>query len=320
MGEIVVQMIPIAGANGALKGKELFGETTKNFERRLFVCEEHVAPHGRIRGGDPGEIAETCGGEFDHFLIGHPAQVIGHAHHRVGDEVRDMAHNRTDRVMVIGVHPLNIRSQRAPKSFELFYLGDGGVLGRHDEAPAAIKQLCKTGARAGMFGARHRVRADEMHALGDMGQNGLEHGFFHRAHVAHHRAFFEHGGDIGHHGAHRADGNGKHDEIGVLARGGGAIADLINEANFARRIAGGSRAGKAGNFACHARAAHGQRHRTRDQAEANQGDLGVDHGLRGGVFGRGAHEYCSKNCPATWATRRHAASSPTVIRRQLGRP
>jgi hypothetical protein len=86
--EIGVQVIAVASANGALKREQLLGEPPEDFQRRVLVGQEHVAPHSRVRGRDPGEIAETGGGILDDLAVGDAAQVVGHAHHRVGDQVR----------------------------------------------------------------------------------------------------------------------------------------------------------------------------------------------------------------------------------------
>ena len=69
--------LPVAGANGALQGEKLFGETAQDLQRGVLVGQEHVAPHRRITGGDPGEIPEPGGGILDHFAVGDPPQIVG---------------------------------------------------------------------------------------------------------------------------------------------------------------------------------------------------------------------------------------------------
>ena len=59
MGKIVEKPVAVTGANGPLQGKKLFGEPTQDFQRRLLVGQEHITPHGRVRGRDTGEVAKS---------------------------------------------------------------------------------------------------------------------------------------------------------------------------------------------------------------------------------------------------------------------
>ena len=67
--ETVAQGIGFAAPDGALQGGQVFGKATENVEHRILVVKEDIAPHHRVRRGDAGEVAETTGGEFDHFLF-----------------------------------------------------------------------------------------------------------------------------------------------------------------------------------------------------------------------------------------------------------
>ena len=72
-GEIVKQMIPVAGANGPLLGEQFFGETAQYFQRRVLVVQKNIAPHGRVRCRNTGEIPKTGGRIIHHFGVGHAA-------------------------------------------------------------------------------------------------------------------------------------------------------------------------------------------------------------------------------------------------------
>ena len=84
-GEIIMQHLTIAGADRPLQREELFGEAAEDLQGRILIGQKHIAPHGRITGGNAGKVAKAGGGEVDHLRIGHPVQIIGHAHHRIGD-------------------------------------------------------------------------------------------------------------------------------------------------------------------------------------------------------------------------------------------
>jgi hypothetical protein len=51
-------VLTIPHADRALQHEKLLGEAAQNIQRRILVGQEHIAPHGRIAGRDPGEIAK----------------------------------------------------------------------------------------------------------------------------------------------------------------------------------------------------------------------------------------------------------------------
>ena len=90
LGEKVEQRVAIAPADGLLQAGQVLGEAAEDFEHRLLVVHEDVAPHGRVGSGDAGEIAKARGREFDDLLLGDALQVVDRAHDIVGDKVRHM--------------------------------------------------------------------------------------------------------------------------------------------------------------------------------------------------------------------------------------
>ena len=312
MGEILVQVIAVAHADGPLQREEFLGETAENFQRGILVGQEDVAPHGWIAGGDPREIPKPCGRILDHFTIRYPAQVIGHAHHRIGDKMRGMGGHCKHEIVVIGIHPLGIGAERLPEPFETLDRGLVRVGLGHDQVPAVVEEFGKAGGRSRLLGAGERVGGDEMHAFGDMRGHGIDHGALDRADIAHCGAGGEHGADFGGHGGHCAHGDAEHHQIGAFTGFGGAVADAVAKADVAGRLAGGLRAGIARHFARHARAFHRPEHRRGDEPEADQRHPVVDRGCRLG------HSASPMNWPMAWATRRQLGSSPTVMRRQWG--
>ena len=73
MREIVVQHFAVTLAYRTLKREQFLGEPSKDFQRRLFVVQEHIAPHRWITRGDPREITETSGRILYNFTIGYAA-------------------------------------------------------------------------------------------------------------------------------------------------------------------------------------------------------------------------------------------------------
>ncbi len=59
--KMLEQRIAVAAADGARQLRQVFLEFAEHLQHRILVVQEHVAPHGRIGGGDAGKIAEAAG-------------------------------------------------------------------------------------------------------------------------------------------------------------------------------------------------------------------------------------------------------------------
>jgi len=59
-GEIVMQHLTIAGADRPLQREELFGEAAEDLQGRILIGQKHIAPHGRITGGNAGKVAKAA--------------------------------------------------------------------------------------------------------------------------------------------------------------------------------------------------------------------------------------------------------------------
>ena len=160
-----------------------------------------------------------------------------------------------------------------------------------------------------MFGPRHRVTADEMRMFGQMRHNSVEHGLFDRSHIRDHDTLFQMRGNRRHHRPHRTDWHGQNNEIRVFDRLFGSIDHAVDQIDLARNVTRFSRPRIAHDFVRKLSTTNGKRHRPRNEAQPDQRNTVI-----------GSHQRTPLNVPMTCTTRRHAASSPTVIRKQFGKP
>ena len=212
-------------------------------------------------------------------------------------------------IVMLGVHLLHIGTRPFPERAQP---RDGVLVGafhRDQKAPAVVEELGKAAARAGMLGPRQRVAGDKMHAIGQMRPDLRDHVGLDRTHIRHRGTRRKMRRDLGGHGAHDTHRHAEHHQIGARDSLGGTVADPVAEADLARRGAGLVAAGIAGDFARQTAALHRPEQRGGDQPQPDQGDPVID--LR--------HQLPPLNCRTAWTTRRQALSSPTVMRRQLGR-
>ncbi len=182
---MVEQRLTVAAAHGAGKRRQVLVETAKHFQHGVFVGDEDVAPHGRIGRGDAGEVAETAGGELQHFRARNLRKLVGGADDGIGDQMRQMAGNPEHQIVVIRRHGLDIGAERPPEGGEPLHRASVRILRRSQNAPAIDEEFGEAGIRAGIFGAGDRMARNEMHPRGQV-----------RGHIPQHRAFDR--ADIGH--------------------------------------------------------------------------------------------------------------------------
>src|SRR6516162_1680823 len=87
-GEEILQFVALAPTDRALQGGQVFVEALQDLEHRFAVVEKNVAPHHRIGGGYPGEVAKPAGREFDDLGFEAVLEVSRGADDRIGDQVR----------------------------------------------------------------------------------------------------------------------------------------------------------------------------------------------------------------------------------------
>ena len=302
-------MVAVALPDCPLQREQFFCKSPEDFQCRILVVQEHIAPHRRVRGRDAGEVAETGCGILDDFTVGHAGQIVCHTNHRIGDQVRRVGCHGQHEIVVLRVHLVGIRTQRMPEVGQPCDLFPIGPLGRDKDAPAVVIKFRKARTRARVFGARQRVRWDEMYAVGQMRLDRRNDAQLGRADIAQHGTRFQRRRDFGHDAVHCTHRHAQYHQIGVAHCLGRGIADRA-KVEFAGSIAGLGRPRIAGDLAHTTRPPGGKRDGRCDQPQTDQSDAVVDH----------RHHACPLNCDTAWTTRRQEASSPTVIRRHCGNP
>ena len=168
----------------------------------------------------------------DVLAVGHSAEVVGHADHRVGNEVRGVAGDGEHEIVVVRVHLVDMAAHALPERPQP---SDGVRVRpgrRHDQQPAVVEQLGEPGTGAGMLGPGDRMRGHEVHALGDMGANRLDHRALDRTHVGHRRPGLQVRRDLGGNRPHYAHRHGQHHEIGAPDSLGRGLGHLVNEVDL----------------------------------------------------------------------------------------
>ena len=292
-----------------MQGKQLFGEPPQNLKRRILVRQKHIAPHGRITGGDTGEIPETGGRVLDDFAVCYPLEIVSDTHHRVSDQMWRVACDGQHTVMMIRIHFVHIGAKAFPKGSHLVDSTTVTAFNRHNQQPTVFKQLRKAAFRAGMLGASQWVRRHKMHICGQNRPNTFDHVAFDRTHIGDRGTRLQMRCNLGCNLAHDANRDTQDDQIRVLHSFNRTITNRITKPDLAGGVAGFRRPCITSDMA----------HRPCPFARPKDGRRNKPKPDQGNPFVNHTHAAAFLNWVIAWTTRRHPASSPTVIRRQCGR-
>ena len=105
------RVVAVAAADRAGERREVLIEAAEHLQHRLLVVQEDVAPHGRIGGGDAGEVAEAAGRELQNFRARDLTELVGGADDRVGDEVWQVTGDAEHEIVMLGRHGLDVGAQ-----------------------------------------------------------------------------------------------------------------------------------------------------------------------------------------------------------------
>ena len=211
------------------KAGEVFGEAAQDFEHRLLVVHEDVAPHGRVGGGDAGEVAEARGREFDDLFLRHALKIGNSADDVVGDQMRHVRRDRQHEVMMVRRHDLDEASAGFPIRLQLRDRFLVRVRERRQDRPAAVEQFGEARLGPGKFGAGDRVARDEVNVLRHMRADIADDGGLDRTGVGEDRALLQVRRDLRCERAECADRRAENDEIRAANRIAGALIDLIRK-------------------------------------------------------------------------------------------
>ncbi len=270
--EQAVQRLAVAEADRALQDRDVLGEAAEHLQRRLLVVEEYVAPHHRIGGGNPREIAEAAGRELDDLAVGHPLEMPRGVDDAEGDEVRQMAGDGQHHVVMGCVHGLDVAAAGTPEGGQLLHGFGRRALDRREDAPAAVEELGKAGLGARMLGARDGVAGDEVDARRHMRADVAHHRTLHRAHVREDRALGEMRRDFLGDGRVDADGGAQDDEVGAFHGIRRRLVDAVDEAQPFCGVPRARALGEARDVPRQPGAAHGVRQGRADETDADQRD------------------------------------------------
>ncbi len=83
-----------------------------------------------------GEIPKAASGKLDDFGLRHGFEVGRRTDDVVGDQMRQMAGDREDEIMMLGRHYFDIGARCRPEVGEAFHRLRVGAFGRRQDAPA----------------------------------------------------------------------------------------------------------------------------------------------------------------------------------------
>ena len=270
-----------------------------------------VTPHGRIGGGQTGEIAETRGGVFDHFRFGDCLQVIGRANDIVGDDVRQVGDDRQHLVVMLRIHLVDLRAERFPEAAKPRERSRVGFGKWRENAPASLEQTRETGVWSRLLRPGKRMAGDEVNMGRHMWCHLRDHGGLGGADIRNDRTGLQMRRDLLCHGFRGTDRHRDDYEIRIL----NGLFDRQFVSGAERKLLGALKRLSAAGRDCHVLrkaeqfdvACDGRA----DQSDPDEGNL-VEHRIR--------HCVRPMNSPSASITPRLASSVPTVMRSALAKP
>ena len=127
---------------------------------RVAVGDADVGPDRGVTGGDAGHVSEPTGGEPQQrrvLLV--PAR--GDIHQRGCRELRNVAHDGDERIVVIGAHREHLGPEAGREVAHGPIGGGVGARSRREHPGGALEHVGVGAVGSVLLGARHRVAADE---------------------------------------------------------------------------------------------------------------------------------------------------------------
>ena len=214
---------------------ELVLVVVEHLQQRVAVRDADVAPHLGRAAGDAHRVAQAAGGKPEQLRCIAPARQ--RVDQRVGDDVRQMAHRREDRVVLAGASSRSTRAPHVSHAERTSRTARGAVSGcgvRITLRPR--KRSGKRRRRAALLGAGDRMRRHEAREMpGQEAARVRDHVALGAAAVGDDRMRRQMRRDLRHDRGHLADRRREQHEIGILHRERRVLRRLVDHAELERR-------------------------------------------------------------------------------------
>ena len=197
--ELALEGVVVAGRDLGAQHVELLLEVVERVQDRGRVELDDLAPHDRIAGRDSAGVAESAraAGVAQHFLARVLAAEDGERE-RGGHDVLHMAGVGDQVVVLLWIDADHVRLYRAPEPGDGLDVRFRGVRGGAQEDVRAAEHRGERMDVPGVFGAGHRVAADEHYAARDHGAlRRVQDRALYAAHVRHDGAWPPKAGILG---------------------------------------------------------------------------------------------------------------------------
>ena len=205
------------------------GEVVQAAQHRIAVGQEHIPPHDRVAGRDPGEISKTTGSIAEYLQV-FAARGQG-VDQGEGQQMRQMAGRCQHLIVIRQRHVLDIRAQGAPA---LAHQGQRRLtgLGQRRQYYLVITEQVGIGRlHPATLGPRNRMPRHELRRQMTEGRaHRIDHRVLGAAGVGDHCLAQLQPGKLAQHLLHGQYRYGQHDQIGALHRTGQIISDVIDRA------------------------------------------------------------------------------------------
>ena len=230
------QLVPVPSVDGLAQRVEVVTKNIQCTQHRLAIGEKDVVPHHRVAAGDPCEITETAGG------IAEDLQVLAALGQGVdqgeGQQVRQVAGGRQNLVVMLDLHVLDVRAQRAPQAVDQRQrVGIGLRGGRENHLVPAEQGRLRRGHSA-LLGTRDRMpRYQVPRHPAERGTRGTHDIALGAANVGQYSLAQVELRQVGQHPLHRQDRHRQLDHVGADAGATKILLATVNHAELHRQAA-----------------------------------------------------------------------------------
>ena len=154
-----------------------------------------VAPHDRVGGGDPGEVAKAAGRELDGLGFEAVFEIGRGADDRVGDQMRQVRSHRQHLIVMSGAHRDHPHAGQLPHARDCGHRFGGGLRQRDQDAPAAAEELRKSRLGSRVLGSGDWMAGQEVDPGQHMGPEVADHRLLDRSDIGQDGTLLQRRGD-----------------------------------------------------------------------------------------------------------------------------